>query len=142
MSGAALTAKRRCRATAERVDGPVPDTCRYQLEVGHKELHLCEHGFRFATTSTPLSALRKLPKLTPGVTKERLVRSVQQSMNAEGYPVPEVVVQRALEKQISRNADAEALRSGDKTTSDLRAENGSFGFPDARVVLRGKRVPK
>jgi len=36
-----------CPATAARVDGPVPGTCRCTLPRAHAGPHLCEHGFRF-----------------------------------------------------------------------------------------------
>lgn len=45
--------------------------------------------------------------------------------------------QRAREKQASRDADARALASGEKTVEQLRAENASFAFPRARI-----RFPK
>ena len=35
---------------------------------------------------------------------------------------------RAAEKQASREADARALASGEKTPEELRKENGVFGF--------------
>jgi hypothetical protein len=41
--------------------------------------------------------------------------------------------QRAEEKRRSRAADASAVASGEKTRDDLRRENGSFAFPNARI---------
>lgn len=43
------------------------------------------------------------------------------------------VAQRAREKAASREVDARALASGDKSRGQLRAENGAFGFPRERV---------
>jgi hypothetical protein len=48
--------------------------------------------------------------------------------------------QRALEKQLSREADARALASGEKTRDQLRAENGAFAFPRERVHVDFSRV--
>lgn len=43
--------------------------------------------------------------------------------------------QRAAEKQASRDEDARALASGEKTVADLRRENSAFAFPRDRVRL-------
>jgi len=43
--------------------------------------------------------------------------------------------QRALEKQASRDEDARALASGEKTVEQLRAENGAFAFPRDRIRI-------
>ncbi len=43
--------------------------------------------------------------------------------------------QRAAEKQASRDADVEALASGQKSTEQLRAENGHFAFERVRMRL-------
>jgi hypothetical protein len=43
--------------------------------------------------------------------------------------------QRALEKQRSRDQDARDLASGAKSRKQMRAENGSFAFPSARIRL-------
>jgi len=48
--------------------------------------------------------------------------------------------QRALEKQLSREADERALASGEKTREQLRDENGAFAFPRERVHLDVPRV--
>jgi hypothetical protein len=48
--------------------------------------------------------------------------------------------QRALEKAMSRNADAQALASGEKTQAQLGAENGAFAFPRERVHIDFSRV--
>jgi hypothetical protein len=48
--------------------------------------------------------------------------------------------QRALEKQRSREADAKALASGEKTQVELCAENGAFAFPPEQVRLDFSRV--
>ena len=48
--------------------------------------------------------------------------------------------QRALEKQRSRDADEQALASGDKSQAQLREENGAFAFPPERVRLDVPRV--
>ena len=45
--------------------------------------------------------------------------------------------ERAREKQASRDADARALASGEKSRAQLKAENGAFAFPRARI-----RFPK
>jgi hypothetical protein len=50
--------------------------------------------------------------------------------------------QRALEKQRSREADAQALASGEKTRDQLCAENGAFAFPSERVHLEFPRLKK
>jgi hypothetical protein len=42
---------------------------------------------------------------------------------------------RALEKQKSRDEDAQALLDGSKTREDLRRENGAFAFPRHLVRL-------
>jgi hypothetical protein len=47
--------------------------------------------------------------------------------------------ERAREKQRSRDADARALASGEKSRDELRRENGHFAFPNARVSLRGAK---
>jgi hypothetical protein len=43
---------------------------------------------------------------------------------------------RAREKQRSRDEDARALASGEKSPEQLQRENGHFSFPNARVILR------
>lgn len=48
--------------------------------------------------------------------------------------------QRAAEKAASREADARALASGEKTREQLRAENGAFAFPRERVRIDVSRV--
>jgi hypothetical protein len=42
---------------------------------------------------------------------------------------------RAAEKQASRDEDARALASGEKTREQLRAENSAFAFPRDRIRL-------
>ncbi len=42
---------------------------------------------------------------------------------------------RAAEKQVSRDADAQALASGEKSRAQLKAENGAFAFPRNRIRL-------
>jgi hypothetical protein len=42
---------------------------------------------------------------------------------------------RAAEKQASRDADARALASGEKSRAQLKAENGAFAFPRDRVRI-------
>jgi hypothetical protein len=44
-------------------------------------------------------------------------------------------VARAAEKQASRDDDARALASGEKSRAQLKAENGAFAFPKDRVKL-------
>ena len=46
---------------------------------------------------------------------------------------------RAHEKQLSREEDARALVSGEKSPDELRRENGHFAFPHVRVSLRGAK---
>jgi hypothetical protein len=48
-------------------------------------------------------------------------------------------VERAREKQRSRDEDARALASGEKSPDELRRENGHFAFPHVRVSLRGAK---
>jgi hypothetical protein len=47
--------------------------------------------------------------------------------------------QRAREKQRSREEDARALASGEKSRDELRRENGHFVFPNVRISARGTR---
>lgn len=42
---------------------------------------------------------------------------------------------RAREKQASRDADEQALASGEKTREQLRIENGAFAFPRERIRI-------
>jgi hypothetical protein len=42
---------------------------------------------------------------------------------------------RAQEKAASREADARALASGEKSREQLRVENSAFGFPRERVRI-------
>ena len=49
------------------------------------------------------------------------------------------VEDRAREKQRSREEDARALASGEKSREDLRRENGHFVFPNVRVSARGSK---
>lgn len=46
---------------------------------------------------------------------------------------------RAAEKQASRDADARALASGEKSRAQLKAENGAFAFPRDRIRLERKQ---
>jgi len=46
---------------------------------------------------------------------------------------------RAREKQQSREDDARALASGEKSAEQLRRENGHFAFPRVRISLRGAK---
>lgn len=51
--------------------------------------------------------------------------------------------ERAREKAASREADARALASGEKSSAELRVENGAFGFPPDRVRIDiGQVKPK
>ena len=50
------------------------------------------------------------------------------------------VAECAREKAASREADARALASGEKSREELRAENGAFGFPPERVRVDFSRV--
>ena len=47
--------------------------------------------------------------------------------------------ERAREKQRSREDDARALASGEKSREQLQRENGHFTFPNVRVSLRGAK---
>jgi hypothetical protein len=47
--------------------------------------------------------------------------------------------ERAREKQRSREDDARALASGEKSREQLRRENGHFAFSKVRVSLRGAK---
>ena len=47
--------------------------------------------------------------------------------------------ERSREKQRSRDEDARALASGEKSREELQRENGHFSFPNARVSLRGAK---
>jgi hypothetical protein len=57
-------------------------------------------------------------------------------MKADPYDVR----QRAWEKQQSREADAQALASGEKTRDQLRIENRVFTFPRERLRVDFSRV--
>lgn len=50
------------------------------------------------------------------------------------------VAERAREKAASREVDARALASGEKSREQLRAENSAFGFPRERVRVDFARV--
>jgi len=50
------------------------------------------------------------------------------------------VAERACEKAASREMDARALASGQKSREQLRVENGAFGFPRERVRVDFARV--
>jgi hypothetical protein len=50
--------------------------------------------------------------------------------------------ERAAEKQASRDADAQLLASGQKSSAELRRENACFAIPGVRISLRGSRAPK
>jgi len=43
---------------------------------------------------------------------------------------------RPAEKLLARHRDEEALARGEKSAEELRRENGHFGFPPDRVVIR------
>ncbi|MDB5216737.1 MAG: hypothetical protein JWO86_4664 [Myxococcaceae bacterium] len=45
--------------------------------------------------------------------------------------------ERVREKQRSREDDARALASGEKSREELQHENGHFAFADVRITLRG-----
>ncbi len=47
--------------------------------------------------------------------------------------------ERAREKERSRDDDARALASGEKSVEQLRHENGHFAFSKVRVSLRGAK---
>jgi hypothetical protein len=47
--------------------------------------------------------------------------------------------ERAREKQRSRDEDARALASGEKSAQELQRENGHFSFPNARISARGSK---
>ena len=48
--------------------------------------------------------------------------------------------ERAREKQRSRDEDARALASGEKSREELQRENGHFTIPNVRVSLRGAKL--
>jgi hypothetical protein len=48
--------------------------------------------------------------------------------------------ERAAEKAKSREADDQALASGEKTREQLRAENRAFAFPRERLRIDFSRV--
>jgi hypothetical protein len=47
--------------------------------------------------------------------------------------------ERAREKQRSREEDARALASGEKSREQLQRENGHFVFPNVRISARGAK---
>jgi hypothetical protein len=54
-------------------------------------------------------------------------------------PEPLDAKQRAREKQRSREDDARALATGEKSGEQLKQENGHFAFAKVRVTLRGAK---
>jgi hypothetical protein len=48
--------------------------------------------------------------------------------------------ERACEKEASREMDARALASGEKSREQLRSENSAFGYPRDRVRIDFARV--
>lgn len=50
--------------------------------------------------------------------------------------------ERAREKQLSRDEDARALASGEKSRKELQRENGHFAFPNVRISTRGAKPLK
>jgi hypothetical protein len=48
--------------------------------------------------------------------------------------------ERAREKEASREMDARALASGEKSREQLRSENSAFGYPRDRVRIDFARV--
>jgi hypothetical protein len=46
---------------------------------------------------------------------------------------------RAREKQLSREADARALASGEKSPAELSRENAHFVFKKVRISARGAK---
>jgi hypothetical protein len=48
--------------------------------------------------------------------------------------------ERAREKALAREADAQALASGEKTREQLRDENRAFAFPRGRVRVDFSRL--
>lgn len=50
------------------------------------------------------------------------------------------VAERIREKAASREVDARALASGEKSRQELRAENSAFGFPRGRVRVDFSQV--
>jgi len=85
-------------------------------------------------TPLPPSAIETLERLMPPEGLERGDGATQ--VGALGLLDPQ---ERALEKQRSRDEDARALASGEKTREQLRRENGIFAFPRVRVSLRGAK---
>jgi hypothetical protein len=47
--------------------------------------------------------------------------------------------ERAREKQLSREEDARALASGEKSREQLQRENGHFVFANVRISARGAK---
>jgi hypothetical protein len=50
------------------------------------------------------------------------------------------VAERVREKAASREADARAVASGEKSHEELRAENAAFAFPPERVRIDFSRI--
>jgi hypothetical protein len=48
-------------------------------------------------------------------------------------------LERAREKQASREEDARALAAGEKTREQLKRENGHFVFPRVEISARGSK---
>jgi hypothetical protein len=51
-----------------------------------------------------------------------------------------IMSERERAKQRSREADERALASGEKSREQLQKENGSFSFPNARVIFDPKSL--
>lgn len=54
----------------------------------------------------------------------------------------ELVVSLEREKQLSRELDELALKSGNKSPAQLNKENGAFAFPNVKINLKGSKAPK
>src|ERR1700691_2409647 len=85
-------------------------------------------GNRFVSHTRPAAGARlhdgRSRRILPGMAKE-----------PERFDPEE----RAREKQRSREEDARALASGEKSPEQLQRENGHFTFANARISLRGTK---
>jgi hypothetical protein len=86
-------------------------------------------------------AMKRPTKPQPSVLSPRareILARVRAHRARQEEPEPEETfdpVARAAEKQASRDDDARALASGEKSRAQLKAENGAFAFPRERIRL-------
>jgi hypothetical protein len=63
----------------------------------------------------------------------------EQSSALPRCPPPAPASCTPFEKQRSREEDARALATGEKSREELQRENGHFAFANVRITLRGTK---